>query len=98
MKETVLIGAVFDCNVFLQAVDQEKSVAAECLRFVEKGSVRLYFSKNVLVEVEDVLSRPEIRNHFQILTNEIVEAFVLKLRETSHNQLRSKRIQLLARS
>ncbi len=83
MKETVLIGAVFDCNVFLQAASREKGVAAECLRFVEKGSVRLYLSKDVLVEVEDVLSRPEIRNHFQTLTDEIVEAFVLKLRETS---------------
>jgi uncharacterized protein len=83
MKETIFAGAVFDCNVFLQAASREKSVAAECLRFVEKGLVRLYLSKDVLAEVEDVLNRPEIRNHFQTLTDEIVEAFLLKLRKTS---------------
>ncbi len=37
MKDTALVDAVFDCNVFLQAASREKSVAAECLRFVEKG-------------------------------------------------------------
>ncbi len=83
MKETALVGAVFDCNIFLQAASREKNVAAECLRFVEKGLVRLYLSKDVLTEVEDVLNRPEIRNHFQTLTDEIVEAFLLRLNKIS---------------
>ncbi|MGI8668825.1 MAG: putative toxin-antitoxin system toxin component, PIN family [Aridibacter sp.] len=83
MKVTALVGAVFDCNVFLQAASREKSVAAECLRFVEKGLVRLYVCKDVLAEVEDVLNRPEIRNHFQTLSDEIVEAFILRLQKIS---------------
>lgn len=83
MKEAFLIGAVFDCNVLLQAASREKSVAAKCLRFVEKGLVRLYLSEDVLAEVEDVLNRSEIRNHFQTLTDEIVEAFLLRLRKKS---------------
>ena len=83
MKDAALAGAVFDCNVHLQAASREKSIAAECLRLVEKGLVRLYLSKEILVEVEDVLNRPEIRNHFQTLTDEIVEAFLMKLRKTS---------------
>ncbi len=65
MKNALLVGAVFDCNVHLQAAAREKSVAAECLRLIEKGSVRLYLSKEILAEVEDVLNRSEIRNHFQ---------------------------------
>jgi uncharacterized protein len=77
------IGAVFDCNVILQAAAREKSVAAECLRSVEKGAVKLYLSREVLEEVEDVLNRPEIRSRFQTLTDEIVEAFILKLSEVS---------------
>jgi putative PIN family toxin of toxin-antitoxin system len=81
MKDTALVDAVFDCNVFLQAASREKSVAAECLRFVEKGLIRLYLSRDVLVEVEDVLNRPEIRNHFQTLTDEIVESFLLRLQK-----------------
>ena len=80
---SVLIEAVFDCNVLLQAASREKSVAAECLRFVETGFVRLYLSEDVLTEVEDVLNRPEIRDHFQTLTDELVEAFLLRLHKNS---------------
>ncbi len=83
MKDAALVGAVFDCNVYLQAASREKSIAAECLRLVEDGKVRLYLSEEILAEVEDVLSRPEIRNHFQTLTDEIVEAFLVRLRRTS---------------
>jgi putative PIN family toxin of toxin-antitoxin system len=83
MKDAAVVGAVFDCNVFLHAAAREQSVAAECLRLVEKGFVRLYLSEAVLAEVEDVLTRPEIRNHFQTLTDEIVAAFLLKLRRSS---------------
>jgi len=83
MKEAALVGAVFDCNVHLQAASREKSVAAQCLRLVEKGLVRLYLSEDVLAEIEDVLNRPEIRNHFQTLTDEIVEAFLVRLRRNS---------------
>ncbi|GAC1395918.1 MAG: hypothetical protein NVSMB56_10290 [Pyrinomonadaceae bacterium] len=81
MKEAASVGAVFDCNVYLQAAAREKSAAAECLRLVEKGSVRLYLSEDILAEVEDVLNRPEIRKHFQTLTDEIVEAFLVRLRK-----------------
>jgi len=83
MKDADLVGAVFDCNVHLQAAGREKSVAAECLRTVEKGLVRLYLSEDVLAEVEAVLNRPEIRNHFQTLTDEVIEAFLLRLQRNS---------------
>lgn len=83
MKDAALVSAVFDCNVYLQAAAREKSVAAKCLRTVEKGLVRLYLSEDILAEVEDVLNRPEIRNHFQTLTDEIIEAFLLRLRKTA---------------
>ena len=42
MKDEASVSAVFDCNVHLQAAAREKSVAAECLNFVEKGIVQLY--------------------------------------------------------
>ena len=83
MKDAALVGAVFDCNVYLQAASREKSVAAECLRLVEKGLVRLYLNEEVFAEVEDVLNRPEIRNHFRTLTDEVIEAFLLRLRRNS---------------
>lgn len=83
MKDAALTGAVFDCNVYLQAAAREKSIAAECLRLVENGSVKLYLSEEILAEIEDVLSCPEIRAHFQSLTDEIVEAFLLRLRKNA---------------
>jgi putative PIN family toxin of toxin-antitoxin system len=83
MKDAALVSAVFDCNVYLQAAAREKSAAAKCLRTVEKGLVRLYLSEDILAEAEDVLNRPEIRNHFQNLTDEIIEAFLLRLRKTA---------------
>ena len=83
MKDKALAGGVFDCNVSLLAASREKSIAAECLRLVENGLVRLYLSEEILAELEDVLNRPEIRKHFQTLTDEIVEAFLLRLRKTS---------------
>ncbi len=83
MREATLVEAVFDCNVYLQAVAREESVAAECLRLVEQGFVKLYLSEETLAEIEDVLNRPEIRKHFQTLTDEIIEAFLVRLRKSS---------------
>lgn len=40
-------------------------------------------SKEILAEVEDVLNRPEVRHHFQTLTEEMVEAFLLRLQKVS---------------
>ena len=77
-------SAVFDCNVFLQAASRGESVAAKCLRLVEDSKIKLYVCKEILTEIEDVLNRPEIRNHFQTLSDEIVEAFLLRLRKTAH--------------
>lgn len=74
---------VFDCNVLLQAAAREKSVAAKCLNLAESGHVQLCLSREVLTEVEEVLNRPEIRAHFQDLTDEIVGAFLKRLQKLS---------------
>lgn len=83
MNHKALVAAVFDCNVYLQAVAREKSVAADCLRLVEQGLVRLYVSEEILAEVEEVLYRPEIKTYFQALTDEVIEAFLLRLRKNA---------------
>lgn len=74
---------VFDCNVFLQAVAREKSAAAKCLNLAESDLVQLVVSRAVLIEVEDVLNRPEIRAHFPDLSDEIVGAFLKRLQKLS---------------
>jgi len=74
---------VFDCNVLLQAAARPKSVAASCLRLAEKGFVQLLVSNEVLLEIEDVLDRPEVRACFPDLSDEIASAFVTRLRNVS---------------
>jgi putative PIN family toxin of toxin-antitoxin system len=71
---------VFDCNIFLQAAAREQGAAAKCLDLAEDGRVQLFVSREVLAEVEDVLNRPEIRAHFPNLSDEIVGAFLKRLR------------------
>jgi putative PIN family toxin of toxin-antitoxin system len=74
---------VFDCNVLLQAVAREKSVAAKCLNLAEIGRIQLFVSREALAEVEDVLNRPEIRARFPDLSDEIVGAFLKRLQKLS---------------
>jgi putative PIN family toxin of toxin-antitoxin system len=70
---------VFDCNVFLLAAARQKSVAASCFNLAENGLAQLFISKEVLMEIEDVLNRPEVRALFPDLTDEIAGAFVKRL-------------------
>lgn len=74
---------VFDCNVLLQAVAREKSVAAKCLNLAESGLIRTCVSREVLAEAEEVLNRPEIRAYFPELSDEIVGAFLKRLQRLS---------------
>ena len=74
---------VFDCNVLLQATAREKSAAAKCLNLAESGLIQICVSREVLAEAEDVLNRPEIRSHFPDLSDEIVGAFLKRLRKHS---------------
>lgn len=91
MRDRAVVGVVFDCNVLLQALAGNNSVAAECLNLIEKGLVRHYLSKEIIAEIEDVLFRPEIRGCFKHLTDEIVLAFLLRLRRNSQIVLRVQR-------
>jgi putative PIN family toxin of toxin-antitoxin system len=74
---------VLDCNVLLQAAALEKSIAAKCLNLVESGLIRIRVSREVIAEAEDVLNRPEIRARFSDLGDEIVGAFLKRLRNLS---------------
>ncbi|MBC8029262.1 MAG: putative toxin-antitoxin system toxin component, PIN family [Pyrinomonadaceae bacterium] len=77
------LRVVFDCNVLLQAAARQQSVAASCLTLAEKGLVQLFVSKEILLEIEDVLNRPEVRACFPNLSDEIAGAFIERLRNFS---------------
>jgi putative PIN family toxin of toxin-antitoxin system len=73
VKFVTRIKAVFDCNVFLQAVSGEKSPAAACFRLVQQKVVQLFVSEETLAELEEVLSRPYIKEHFGLSDKAIIE-------------------------
>jgi uncharacterized protein len=70
---------VFDTMVFLQAVGSGKGPAFAALRRFEAGDFRLFVSREVLDEVREVLSRPEIRRKMPLLTRERVAALIGRL-------------------
>jgi putative PIN family toxin of toxin-antitoxin system len=76
----VKIRAVFDCNTFLQAAINEKSLAGNCFRLVEKSLVELFVSQEVLKEIEEVINRPHIRKRFETLTDERIENFLFSIK------------------
>ncbi len=74
---------VFDCMVYLQATVSETGPAAALLQLVEIGAVSLFVSNEILDEVRDVLSRPKIRQKNPSLTDERVNALIIRLTETA---------------
>ena len=75
--------AVFDCNVLVVAAARDKSLARACLRLAEFGYIELFVARAGLEELEDVLNRPALRQYFPSLTDEVVRAFLARLREAA---------------
>jgi putative PIN family toxin of toxin-antitoxin system len=72
---------VFDCMIYLQATANESGPAAALLRLVDNDEVALFVSREVLEEVRNVLSRPQIRQRNPAITNERVDALLSRLAE-----------------
>lgn len=79
MKYLIRIRAVFDCNVFLQAISNEKSPAAACFRLVQQKVIKLFVSEETLAELEEVLNRPYIKENFGLSDRAIIE-FISNIR------------------
>jgi putative PIN family toxin of toxin-antitoxin system len=76
-------SAVFDCMVFLQGAARRDGPAGLCLSLAEDGTIRLFLSDEILAEVRDVLTRPEIRRKFPILTERYVDEFLAAISATA---------------
>src|SRR2546429_197606 len=68
--------AVFDCMVFLQAVANPNGPAFKCVQLVESQQVTLVICLAILIELHDVLNRPQLRMKFKHLTADRVEQFI----------------------
>jgi uncharacterized protein len=76
-----MIRAVFDCNVFWQIFFSSKGMGTKCWELVVNGKVELIVSADVLDEVRDVLTRPEIQAKFTQATVEKVDIFIEEILE-----------------
>jgi putative PIN family toxin of toxin-antitoxin system len=74
---------VFDCMIYLQATANESSPAAALLRMLDDSIISLSVSNDILDEVRDVLSRPKIRQKNPRITDERVDALLMRLAETA---------------
>jgi uncharacterized protein len=72
---------VFDCMIYLQATISEYGAAAELLRLVDNNALSLFVSNEILAEVRDVLSRSKIRKRNPDITDERVDALLIRVLE-----------------
>jgi uncharacterized protein len=70
---------VFDCMIYLQATISEHGTAAALLRLVDSSIISLYVSQEILDEIRDVLSRLKIRKKNPDLTDERVNALIIRI-------------------
>jgi putative PIN family toxin of toxin-antitoxin system len=80
-KRATPMEVVFDCMIFLQATANRNSLAARLLDLLDTGDIRLFISRQILKEVRDVLTRPEVREKLPGITDESVEALFARLRK-----------------
>jgi putative PIN family toxin of toxin-antitoxin system len=69
-------GAVFDCNVFVQAITRSGGPAAKALRLVERNAITLYISRPILAELRRTLEYPAIRQKNPHVSQQLIDAFL----------------------
>jgi putative PIN family toxin of toxin-antitoxin system len=75
--------AVFDAMVFLQAAANRAGPSGACLDHARSGSINLITSPETVAELRGLLARPNIREKFPRLTDEVAEVFVREVERTS---------------
>ncbi len=70
------LKAVFDCNTFVQALFNPKGFAMRCFEAVKTGEVTLFVSPETLLEIRDVLQRPNLISRFPNTSLEQIDAFL----------------------
>ena len=75
------IRVVFDCMMFLQGAARREGATGACLGLLELNAIGLYVSQEIMAEVRDVLARPPVRQRFPALTDQIIDRFLVALKE-----------------
>ena len=75
---------VFDCMLYLQAAANEQGTAAIALRLLDEGAFSLFLSREILAEVQDVLSRPKVRARNPGISDDNLRALLKRLGEKAN--------------
>jgi uncharacterized protein len=75
--------AIFDCMIYLQATANDTGVSAKLLRCVDKKEITLFVSEQILDEIKDVLNRSYIRVKIPQITDQRVNALLIRLNQHS---------------
>jgi putative PIN family toxin of toxin-antitoxin system len=71
--------AVYDAGIILQATLNPNGPASHTLRLMDTGVVEVFLSPHTRDEIEDILTRPEIRRKYPHLADGRVEAMLTRL-------------------
>lgn len=67
--------------IYLQATANDEGVSAKVLRLLDKKAITLFISEQILDEVNDVLSRSYIREKIPQITDQRVNALLIRLNQ-----------------
>jgi putative PIN family toxin of toxin-antitoxin system len=70
------LRTVFDCNTFVQALFNPKGFAMRCFEAVKTGEITLFVSPETLLEIREVLQRPNLIAHFPNTNLEQIDVFL----------------------
>src|SRR5277367_3692453 len=70
-----ILRAVFDCNIFLQALAKPEGPSGACLSLALEGKIALIVSPYVLDEIRDVTSRPDLIAKFKFRPDRVEALF-----------------------
>lgn len=82
------IRAVFDCNIYLQILINDASVAAKCFELARHNRIDLFISDFTFTELAEVLSRPKILGLLSGVSLNRIQAFldeVVAVSVNTHN-------------
>lgn len=71
---------VFDTGVFIQAALNPSGPAGMTVSFLDAKAIKLFVSEEGLSELYDVLHRPSVRAKNKLLTDQQIDALLLRLR------------------
>ncbi len=76
--------AVFDCNVYFQALVNEQGPAGQCVAAALDGRVTLFVSRFVMNEIRLTATDSVLRSKFRQLTDERLDQLIVNLEKVAH--------------